>query len=256
MKIYAASDIHGFLKPFEMALEKIDLEDENSTLVLLGDYVDRGPDSLGVLETVIGLQERFGERVVALRGNHEEMLLEYVREVNNPDFCRAWTLADSNLATARSFLSADEFEHLRHLLVLKRFEDAYRYTVECMEETHGDVIEWIRKLPYYWESPFNQVFVHAGIDEDAGPAWWKLGTPKECFTVMRPDFAGRHFALDVIAGHVDTETVSGVPGYRGIWFDCKSHYYVDANVMRYGEIAVLAYDSETGKYSGPGLDWD
>lgn len=256
MRIYAMSDIHGCLEPFEKALSGIDLEDENAMLVLLGDYVDRGPDSLGVLKAVMELRERYGERVVALRGNHEEMLLEYVDSVKDEDFARGWMLADSNLATAKSFLAADDFKHARHLLALKRFEDAYRFTVERMKEGHGDVIKWIRKLPYYWESPFGQVYVHAGIDEEAGVDWWKLGTPDEYFTAMPPYYAGMHFDLDVIAGHIGTETASKIPGYRGIWFDGESHYYIDANVMRYGEVAVLTYDSDTGSYSGPGLEQD
>ncbi len=253
MRIYCMSDIHGCLEPFLKALETIDLESEDSMLVLLGDYCDRGPDSLGVFRTVMGLQERYAGRVVALRGNHEEQLIEYLSNVDNPDFAQAWKLADSNLATARSFLEPDEFEHVRHLLVLKRFEEAYRYTVGRMRKAHGDVIRWVGRLPYYWESPFGQVFVHAGIYEEAGADWWKPGTPEELFTAMPPIYVGQHFDLDVIAGHVSTETVSGISGYRGIWFDGESHYYVDSNVMEHGEVAVLAYDSETGRYSGPGL---
>ena len=41
---------------------------------------------------------------------------------------------------------------------------------------------------------------------------------------MMPDYVGRHFDLDVIAGHITTETISGIPGYRGIWHDGASHY--------------------------------
>ena len=254
MRIYAISDIHGCFEPFKRALDGIDLESPDSTLVLLGDCCDRGPDSLGVYRAVMGLQDRYGaRRVIALRGNHEEQFLEYVWNYDNPEFTRAWMLSDSNLATARSFLEPDEFKHVRHLLALRRFVEAYRYTVERMVESHGEVIEWIRRLPYFWESPFRQVFVHAGIDEEAGDLW-RVGTPPEWFTAMSPDYAERHFGLDVIAGHIDTETVSGIAGYRGIWFDGFSHYYIDSNVMRYGELAVLAYDSETGRYSGPGLD--
>lgn len=252
MKIFCMSDIHGCLEPFLKALEDIDLDSEDSRLVLLGDYIDRGPESLGVLETVMGLQERCGERFIALRGNHEEQLLEYISNVGAPGFAQAWKLADSNLQTAKSFLEPDEFEHVRHLLVLKRFEEAYRFTVGRMRKAHGDVIRWVGRLPYYWESPFGQVFVHAGIVEEAADLW-RVGTPPEWFTAMPPMYAGQHFDLDVIAGHVGTETVSGIAGYRGIWFDGESHYYVDSNVMEHGEVAVLAYDSETGKYSGPGL---
>ena len=47
---------------------------------------------------------------------------------------------------------------------------------------------------------------------------------------------------------------SGIADYRGVWHDGASHYYIDGNVMKNGEVAVLNYDSETGKYSGPGLE--
>ena len=253
MKIYAMSDIHGCLGAFEKALGTIDLDNPDSRLVLLGDYCDRGPDSLGFFRLVMDMAERYGERVIALRGNHEEMFLEYIDEVADPDFARAWMLADSNLATARSFLSEDDFAHLSHLLLLRRFEDAYRFAVGRMKDEHSDVIKWVRGLPYYYESGFGQVFVHAGIDEEAGDLW-RVGTPVEWFTAMPPDYAGERFDLNVIAGHINTEAVSGIPGYRGIWFDGASHYYIDANVMRYGEVAVLEYNSATGRYRGPGLE--
>lgn len=78
MAIYAMSDIHGFIEPFEEALTHVDLNDGTSRLVLLGDYCDRGPASLDVYRKIMGLQEEFPAQVIALRGNHEEMLLEYL----------------------------------------------------------------------------------------------------------------------------------------------------------------------------------
>lgn len=95
--------------------------------------------------------------------------------------------------------------------------------------------------------------MHAGIDEDAGDLW-RIGTPPEYFIAMMPNYVGRHFDLDVIAGHITTETISGIPGYRGIWHDGASRYYIDGNVMKHGEIAVLKYNPKTGEYSGPGLE--
>ena len=252
MRIYAMSDIHGCLEPFREALSAIDLDAPDSKLVLLGDYCDRGPDSLGVFKLIMQLKERYGDRVMALRGNHEEMLLEYVDGVGGPNSARAGMLTDSNLSTAASFLTSEEFGQVRDLLLSKRFENAYRLTVKCIMKSHVDVVEWIRSLPYYYESESGQVFVHAGIDEEAGDLW-KACTPPEWFTAMSPEYAGQHFGLDVIAGHINTETVSGIPGYRGIWHDGASHYYIDGNVVRYGEVPVLAFDSKTGRYSGPGL---
>lgn len=251
MHIYAMSDIHGCLDAFKASLSTVDLDAEDSKLVLLGDYCDRGPDSLGVFELVMDLQKRYGDRVVALRGNHEEMFLEYIDEVKDPNFTQAWILADSNLATAKSFLDADAFKHVKHLLRLRKFEEAYAFTVERMKTEHADVIAWVRMLPYFYESPFDQVFVHAGVDEEAGD-YWKMGTPTESFTMMPPDYVGCKFYLDVIAGHINTEVVTGIVGYRGIWHDRASHFYIDGNVMKNGEVAVLSYDSETGKYTGPG----
>ncbi len=73
---YAISDIHGCSKTFKLALSEINLQPTDE-LFLLGDYIDRGPDSQGVLEMIWDL-EASGQPIVCLRGNHEEMVLEYV----------------------------------------------------------------------------------------------------------------------------------------------------------------------------------
>ena len=73
---YAISDIHGCTKTFKFALNAIGLTKEDE-LFLLGDYIDRGPDSLGVLEHIWWLEEN-GYNVTCLRGNHEQMLLDYM----------------------------------------------------------------------------------------------------------------------------------------------------------------------------------
>jgi serine/threonine protein phosphatase 1 len=68
----AIGDVHACSAALAALVRGIDLT-ELDTLVFLGDYIDRGPDSRGVLEQVIGLAERWS--VVPLLGNHEEMLL-------------------------------------------------------------------------------------------------------------------------------------------------------------------------------------
>lgn len=253
MTIYAMSDIHGFIEPFEKALAHVNLSDGTSRLVLLGDYCDRGPASLDVYRRIMSLQEEFPSQVIALRGNHEEMLLEYIDMASvDLGFTQGWMLADTGLATAQSFLSEDEFAEVKHLLACRKFEDAYLLTVECMKRNHPDVLRWIRDLPYYYETEFDQVFCHAGIDEDAGDLW-RVGTPEEYFTSMPPYYKGQRFELDVIAGHVSTESASGIPGYHNIWFDGASHYYIDGQTVTTGRTLVLQYDESTGTYSGPGL---
>jgi len=73
MRTYAIGDIHGHSLALAGLLTLLEPR-PNDTLVFLGDYVSRGPDSRGVLEAVMDLRRHC--HVVALRGNHEEMLLD------------------------------------------------------------------------------------------------------------------------------------------------------------------------------------
>lgn len=71
-RLIALGDIHGYSASLDALLEAIALEPED-TLVPLGDYIDRGPDSRGVLERLIALAPR--RRLMPILGNHDEMLL-------------------------------------------------------------------------------------------------------------------------------------------------------------------------------------
>jgi serine/threonine protein phosphatase 1 len=68
----AIGDIHGCVDQLDTLLHAIALTSDDH-LVLLGDYVDRGPDSAGVLRRIIRLGST--HRVTALMGNHEQMML-------------------------------------------------------------------------------------------------------------------------------------------------------------------------------------
>ena len=54
--------------------------------------------------------------------------------------------------------------------------------------------------------------------------------------------------MDIIAGHIGTSEISGDPRYHDIYFDGKSHYYIDGTVLDSGVIPVLMVDTETNKY--------
>jgi serine/threonine protein phosphatase 1 len=70
---WVIGDIHGCLKTFEQLLDKLSLTRTDS-LFLLGDCINKGPDSKGVMDAIFRLQ-RQNYRVITLMGNHEEMLL-------------------------------------------------------------------------------------------------------------------------------------------------------------------------------------
>jgi len=78
--IYAMSDIHGCARELRARLEQITLTGKD-TLVFLGDYIDYGPSSGEVLRLIMDLQNKYGNaRVIALKGNHEDMFLSWLRD--------------------------------------------------------------------------------------------------------------------------------------------------------------------------------
>lgn len=78
-RVYAVGDIHGRLDLFEALIRAIEADDADrdgarTTVILLGDLIDRGPDSAGVIRTARAWGEQRTVRYIA--GNHEEMLLQ------------------------------------------------------------------------------------------------------------------------------------------------------------------------------------
>jgi serine/threonine protein phosphatase 1 len=76
-KIYAIGDIHGCFDQLRALMDKIPIQMGRDKLVFMGDYIDRGPESYAVVEYLIELRDRF-PAVVFLKGNHEEMLENYL----------------------------------------------------------------------------------------------------------------------------------------------------------------------------------
>ncbi|MEW9307115.1 metallophosphoesterase family protein [Labrys neptuniae] len=79
-RIYAVGDIHGrrdlLLRMEQRILADLDGGITEPLVVFLGDYVDRGPESAGVIEHLSSC--RFGATIKALRGNHEDLLLSFL----------------------------------------------------------------------------------------------------------------------------------------------------------------------------------
>lgn len=94
--LWAIGDVHGCRNALERLISDIS-PTENDKLIFLGDYIDRGPDSKGVVDYLIELSKRVN--CVFLRGNHEQMLLDVV---DNGDDTYLW-LINGAQATWRSY---------------------------------------------------------------------------------------------------------------------------------------------------------
>lgn len=214
MKIYCMSDIHGCLAEFDEALSLVleHLQEPETMLILLGDYIHGGADNQGVLDRIMQLQDRYGsDKVLALMGNHEEFVL----------------LGDSTI---------------NHMM--KSFDEEH-FSDEAEEDKY---IQWMENLPRYYVEG-NTIFVHAGIDEEAGDLW-EWGTGEEMFVGKYPAETGQIEGLEmkVVAGHVGTAEIAGNPRYHDIYYDGASHYYIDGTVLDSGVIPVLMVDTATDKY--------
>jgi serine/threonine protein phosphatase 1 len=242
--IYAMSDIHGFLRPLYKRFDQLGnlqpMMDEKDKLILLGDYIDGGTDSLQTIEMIFVWQESYPKNIIVLRGNHEDIFIDFLDGKEN-----AWLGADAGLKTSKTFLNEEQLEKVKELAIEGSLRKVYPYVRECIKKNHKDLINWMRKLPYFFETK-NQIFVHAGVDEEAEELW-KVGTPDYYFVSKYPATTGK-FYKDIIAGHIGTSSISGNLEFYDIYFDGQSHYYIDGTVEISGIIPVLAYDEVKKTY--------
>lgn len=119
-RLLAIGDIHGCSTALNALLRAIDLN-EGDRLVTLGDYVDRGPDTRGVIDTLLGLEAE--GRLIPLLGNHEEMMLGALRGAYPR---QAWLLY-GGVQTLESYGFVGDLSVIpdEHLALLDRCLDYY-----------------------------------------------------------------------------------------------------------------------------------
>ena len=144
MKTIIVGDIHGCFAEFEEILRKTELDEAGDRLILIGDVIDRGPDSRLVLNQIWELHKKMGERFVYLMGNHEDLAVEAWRTGDR----HLWD-ANGGAKTRKSFYRAGD-----------RFD---RY------------LPFISERPLYYEAE-DYICAHAAVDA-AGPEH----TPRHTF---------------------------------------------------------------------------
>lgn len=203
---YAIGDIHGYDGHFERLLDRIridaELAGEKPCIVLLGDYIDRGPASRQVLERILRLEAAEWCDLIALKGNHEDALLRFVKE---PEFGETWrdwggaaTLA--SYGVAMPFLTNDP----------QVWQDVSAAFSRAMDPAHRAMLE---RLPAIYQAD-DYLFVHAGVDPDRllteqGPETWMY---------IRGRFLRSEKACDhvVVHGHTPDDEPSNLPWRIGV----------------------------------------
>jgi serine/threonine protein phosphatase 1 len=211
----AIGDVHGCASALDALLRAV-APTPDDLLITLGDYVDRGLDSAGVLNRLVRLSRT--HRLVALRGNHEEMML-HAREGDGP---LAFWLACGGEATLASYCPFDD-----------------RGTVADVPDEHWDFLE---RRCVDWFQTERHLFVHGGVVphlplEKQSPIVLRW----QSFVRQAPHSSGKV----VVCGH--TPRRDGVPAsmghaicidtnaYDGGWLTCLdvgSGEYWQANERR------------------------
>lgn len=140
MATYVIGDIHGRPLLVEQLIENVPWDLKNDKIVFLGDLIDRGNDAPAVVEIVMKLAKS-NPRVVVLRGNHEQMLLDCL------DYGDLQWLIPENGGLATLSAYGFELEELKDVSDIKIPEDH---------------VAFFRSLPFYHEDE-QAIYVHAGL---------------------------------------------------------------------------------------------
>jgi serine/threonine protein phosphatase 1 len=168
-RVLIIGDVHGCLGTLQRLLEKIQWCPDSDRLIFLGDYVDRGEDSRGVIEHVMQIS-RTGERVDCLMGNHERVLLDFIEGRDASTFFLNG--GTSTLNSYRTFqrgyenalIPEDHILFLRSLKLWIELDDYYvvhaglRPGVELESQSQEDLL-WIRDSFIFSDYPFRKKII-------------------------------------------------------------------------------------------------
>ena len=190
----AIGDVHGELAALDLVLARLPPLDASDTLVFLGDYVDRGPDSRGVVARVRELPSRVAARVVCLRGNHEDAWLRCAKE---PDPIFLFAVGNGCAACFRSFTGEGGEGDLTTAEARRMLDVAAWFP--------KDVLAWFESLPLWYEDE-HAIYVHAGLDGE-GTEWRhpRDGRPLPLLWMREPDFFRGYAGKRVVFGHTQVD---------------------------------------------------
>lgn len=237
MRTFAISDIHGKKDLLKEALDQIDLN-KDSLLVFNGDYVDRGEDSLGVIQLIMRRQKAFPDKVKVLMGNHDKMFLDFLFKKDLLSLHNDW-----NLATIHSFMRGTVIDN--HLVFdgygiydNRSKQNVTKDVINFILNEYQEEINWLSSLPYEYESD-EYIFVHAGVHKDLEN--WRDTPDMDKIWIRMNRSIPNTCSKPIIVGHtVNTkmgEIVLGV--YKNQIEDYPPIYYIDGGACISEKLTVF-----------------
>jgi serine/threonine protein phosphatase 1 len=221
---FVIGDIHGDRAALDALLAKLPA-DADDTVVFLGDYVDRGPDSRGVVERLIEHARRHPS--IFLCGNHEDAWMQMHEQ---PDQGFLFPERNGCLQMMQSYVDTRGMNQA----------ELYALLIEPKKWLPKEHVDWFRSLAVWYEDEHG-IYVHAGLDGKNGV--WKHPTQGREVAMLwtrNSDFWVQYEGKTVCFGHT---TVDCLPNDHLSWlqqiFDKKD------DVWKRG--SLLGVDTGSGK---------
>ncbi|MGG4451030.1 metallophosphoesterase family protein [Brevibacillus porteri] len=212
MATYLVSDIHGQNQAFQKALRDVSFSPQaGDRLYVLGDMVDRGPESKEVLLDLLALRQAYPNQIYLIKGNHEQMLEDWLSGNGNPELYLRYNGGD---ATIRSFLGNHPLRRafLDRMPSLQEQEEARQFILS----RYPTILPALSSLPLYIELPADPrtgtpaaLLVHAGIRPGIP---LQEQDPQDLLWIREPFYLYYDGELPVIFGHTP---VPRLPQYSG-----------------------------------------
>jgi serine/threonine protein phosphatase 1 len=203
MKTFVIGDVHGRCAQLLNLLDMLPRDEQTDTLVFLGDLIDRGLDAPGCVTHVRKMCNENPERVLCLRGNHEQMLLEFLDRKNN-----MWlTPVTGGERTYQQYTGQS--------LVIEKERDLSDARELMAKSTPKEHIDFFRSLPFYHEDEF-AIYVHAGLDHGKHP---RDSDPQALLWTRDVEFYKNYRGKPCLFGHTPTPFLPllGRLGRHGIY---------------------------------------
>lgn len=217
---FVFSDVHGCLDEMNELLKY--WNKENEQLIFLGDMIDRGSDSFGVIKKLMELKQIYKEQVIILRGNHEENFIEWINSKQIDYFY--------DYATIQSF-----YDNLNQFK-----KSTINQHCEYIKRKYPEMIRFLKGLPYHYETS-SCIFVHAGINLNI-PNW---RNDKETMLWAREEYlySSVMSIKRIFSGHTPTRLLHGDENNNNIWL---SKYYdkvvIDGGCVFNGQLNGIKVD--------------
>lgn len=222
-EIFAIGDVHGEITLFKQMLENWD--EETQQLVLIGDLGDRGENPKECFALGRSLVEEKG--AICLRGNHEEMLLDFL---HHPEDNYPLYVLNGGGKSIETFLHEGALNEYSPTEMAAMIKSHYPWLEGFLESC------W---LYYEWE---NYVFVHGGVDMSKKD--WKQ-TSKQNFVWIREGFYDRknHTGKKIVFGHTITPMLHGDNQTTDLWIK-DNLIGIDGGAVYGGTLHGVQFDKE------------